>query len=589
MLKSNEVESRIKEIRNAFTPSTLIGSSDQVLERLKEFEKAVGRYGVTPGLLAVIGWHRSLFLQAINSYSRSEELLDQALEEFEQNQEPFFIKWQLKACLSLGYNHFAMHNYLDAEFYLKEALKLSLTESDLVKFQGEIYALLAKVNLRLNRYNEALKYAEIEKENSYKIYKTNGTYGVIYANSLINYCYINRRIEADVHTAIQDLDKAISILGKMNNEKGLLKARLEKIEWQYLTNAYGKALDNALILEERFKENSMNMEHLRSGLLIAKVYKAMYDYDQAENKLDELLQLSYDFGCDREKIFADILYEKGTIYEVIDKDNEAFNYFRNSAKVSMTIGIKSDIIRAFNAARLINSSRAKELISSDLVYQDSQFVKNRKLQGRTPFSKTKNRVKLSASTLFVEIEGFGKLMEKTNDDRTISMVDEFIDRMSLIIYQNGGYIDKFLGEGFMAVFEHGSRLDSKIALNATRAAMDILRALKHKNRKLKKLYGSAGLINIRIGLSTGEIYAIVLGKYINREYLFLGNSLNLASTLQNLAIKSRVLIDTGTFNLVQSRVLAKKMTVEIRELEKRVDAYQIIRLARSDERPGENI
>ena len=68
----------------------------------------------------------------------------------------------------------------------------------------------------------------------------------------------------------------------------------------------------------------------------------------------------------------------------------------------------------------------------------------------------------------------------------------------------------FLGDGFMAIFEHGDCFCKDTAYRSVRSGMDILRSLNHKNRKLKQVYGVNRKIRLRMGLSTGEIYALVL-------------------------------------------------------------------------------
>ena len=163
------------------------------------------------------------------------------------------------------------------------------------------------------------------------------------------------------------------------------------------------------------------------------------------------------------------------------------------------------------------------------------------------------------------------------------MIDELVDRLCLIIYQNGGYIDKFLGDGFMAIFEHGDHMDAEIALRSVRAGIDIQRALGHKNRKLKQAFGVNKQIKIRMGMSSGEIYAIVLGNFIKREYTYLGNSVNLASKLESMAAQQLMLIDAQTFELVKGRIMARRQEIQIPDMGS-LSAYEVLRLSRINER-----
>ena len=576
----------IKKIEDIFNSFKLRGTRENILKALADFEQRTSVYAEDPDISPIIKWYKSLFLQKADHVQRAEELLDKALALLEEKSEPFFLRWKLKVCLSLGYVHQAQCNYVDADFYLKEAAELALMEPHLSKFLGEIYSHLADVNLNLNRYTQAKKYVTLEKEISYEKYRENRSdysSAIIYAYSLVNYSRVKRIFNLMDHDINRSLEEAIGIFKKLNYAKGLLKARLEQAEFQFILNLIENALETALVLEDDFKENGMYLEFIEAGLLAAKIYKTMLDYDQTETKLNDLIVLAEERGLGLKQIMADVFYKMGSVCYETDREKEAFQYYRQSAKVGMVGGVKRTIIRAFNAARLIDKYKARELITSDLVYQDAMFVRDRLERNVSPFIASKTKVKLFASTLFVDIVGFTSLMRKSDEDLTVKMIDEIIDRLCIVIYQNHGYIDKFLGDGFMAIFEHNGSLDADVAFNAIKAGVDINRAINHKNRRLKKVYGLDSGIRFRMGLSTGEIYAIVLGNYIKREFTYLGNSVNLASKLESMATNQFILIDKETYDLLKHRIIAEPKQIVIPSLGK-TNAYQFFRLARYGEK-----
>ena len=576
----------IKKIEDIFNSFELRGSRDKILEALADFEQRTSVYVEDPNFSPIIKWYKSLFLQEADYVQRAEELLDKALALLEEKSEPFFLRWKLKVCLSLGYVHQAQCNYVDADFYLKEAAELALMEPHLSKFLGEIYSHLADVNLNLNRYTQAKKYVTLEKEISYEKYRENRSdysSAIIYAYSLVNYSRVKRIFNLMDHDINRSLEEAIGIFEKLNYAKGLLKARLEQVEFQFVLNLIENALETALVLEGDFKEKGMYLEFIEAGLLAAKIYKTMLDYDQTETKLNDLIVLAEERGLDLKQIMADVFYEMGTVYYETDRETEAFQYYRQSAKIGMVGGVKRTIIRTFNAARLIDKYKARKLITSDLVYQDAMFVRDRLERNVSPFTASKTKVKLFASTLFVDIVGFTSLMRKSDEDLTVKMFDEIIDRLCVVIYQNHGYIDKFLGDGFMAIFEHNGSLDADVAFNAIKAGVDINRAINHKNRRLKKVYGLDSGIRFRMGLSTGEIYAIVLGNYIKREFTYLGNSVNLASKLESMATNQFILIDKETYDLLKHRIIAEPKQIVIPSLGETI-AYQFYRFVRYGEK-----
>ena len=576
----------IKSIQDIFQSFSLKGSASELLDTLCIFEQKVSKYIKNPRLDAVIRWHKSLFLQRTNYFPRTEQLLDEALSLLEDDDDSLFRPWILRIKISLGDVHLSQLNYLDAETYLKDALALALSDSDLSGFLGTIYALMSTVNLNLGRNNHAKRYISLEKEHALKNYesdKTDEATAQSYGQALVNFSRINRQIGLIEHRVRDDLEEALDIFKRTNNLPGQLTTQLELAEFYYLLNRINIALDTVQALESKFRENNMFKELTQSQLLAAKIYRKIFDYEQAEHKLNSLFSTFKDQNLESNQTTADAFYEMGALYYDVNEEDKALHFFRDAAKLGMVLGIKNTIIRSFNASRAIDKYKARELLASDLVYEDATFVRNRMDRKISPFKETRAKVKLFASTLFVDIVGFSSMMRQADEDITVRMVDELIDRMYLIIYKHHGYIDKFLGDGFMAIFEHGYSLDPEIAFQTIKAGEDIQRALQHKNRKLRKVYDVDKNINVRIGISSGEIYAILLGNYIKTEFTYLGNSVNLASKLESQAAEGRMLIDQETYDLVNDKILSEQGKFYIPGIGE-IDAYRVIRLARMSER-----
>ncbi len=586
MPKIDQTEEQIKQIKDIFLSFDLTGSKSHLLESLARYEQQTVAYIDVPGLSAIIRWHKNLFLQMSHHFSRAEQLLDEAIDLLEDRPEPIFKRWKLKIYLSLGYVHEAQWNYLDAKSYLKDAEELALSDAPLNKFLGEIYSLLSKINHCLGRYNRAKRYVALEKETSQENYATHPSdesMAEIYAYALVNYSRITRLVGLVDQRVKDDTREAIDIFTQSKNEKVLLLARLEAAEFKYLVNQVVECLEISLNIEPLLKSKEMYKELMQTWFLTARTYRKLLDYEQAELKLNDLFALANENQLENESLMADALFEMGAIQYAVNEEANALEYFRKSAKLGMILGIKNIIIRAFEAVRSIDRHKASDLLTADLVYEDAMFVRNRLNRTISPFRENRAKAKLFASTLFVDIVDFSRMMKKSDEDMVIRMVDELIDRMYLIIYQHNGYIDKFLGDGFMAIFEHGFKPVPEVALNAVTAGMDIHRALKHKNRKLRNVYGSDKNIQVRIGISSGEIYAMLLGNYIKTEFTYLGNSVNLASKLESRATEQCMLIDNLSYDLVKERIISEPEHIFIPGLGK-TEAYKVLRLARMHDR-----
>ncbi|MCG8636168.1 MAG: hypothetical protein MI863_20215, partial [Desulfobacterales bacterium] len=542
---------------------------DHIVASLNRFERLVRPFEDDRTCQVAILWMKNIFLQNLGYYPRAEELLDKAmgLIKAASGPDPDLARWHIKIYMSLGYIHHAQCNFIDAEFFLQKALSLAAASEEFQNFLGEIYSLLADVTIHLNQYAKAKSYVTREKKVAQAAYTEKGDAdkgaAIIFAYSLINFCRIKRIIGLVDHTLSTSLETALDIFDRHGFTKGTLRAKLEYAHLQLVLNFTEKALFVIQEVEPEFRERRMHKETIAAGLLIARVHKKMLDYGLAEEKLQSLVDLAQCKNMSSAQVMSDVYYEMGSICYATDRESQALDLFKSSAKIGMLGGVKRYIFRAFDAARLIDKQEAKIILTSDLVYKDAAFTRNRLASQVSPFKTGNKKTKLFASTLFVDIAGFSALMKKSDEHVTVQMIDELIDRLCIVIFQNNGYIDKFLGDGFMAIFEHGEQVNPRVAINAIQASVDMNRAIHNKNRRFKEAYGLEKEISFRMGMSTGEIYALFLGNFIKREFTYLGNAVNLASKLESMADKKGLLIDMATYDLVRDQVIGDREALEL--------------------------
>ncbi len=563
---------KIRELKAIFNSFDLKGPKDLIISSLNRFESRAQPFEDDTTCQVAILWMKNIFLQNLGYYPRAEELLDKALGLIKAaptapDTAINFAKWRLKIYMSLGYIHHSQCNFIDAEFFLQKALKMADANDNFQNFLGEIYSLLADVTIHLNQYAKAKSYVTLEKKVAQAAYTAKGESdkgaAIIFAYSLINFSRIKRIIGLLDHTLPTSIETALDIFDRHGFTKGTLRAKLEYAHLQLELNFTEKALFVIQEIEPEFQNLRMHKETIAAGLLIAKVHKKMLDYGLAEEKLQSLVDLARCKNLSSAQIMSDVFYEMGSICYDTDRESQALELFKSSAKIGMLGGVKRYIFRAFDAARLIDKQEAKIILTSDLVYQDAAFTRNRLASQVSPFKTGNKKTKLFASTLFVDIAGFSALMKKSDEHVTVQMIDELIDRLCIVIFQNNGYIDKFLGDGFMAIFEHGERVNPDVAINAIQASVDMNRAIHNKNRRFKEAYGLEQEISFRMGMSTGEIYALFLGNFIKREFTYLGNAVNLASKLESMADKKGLLIDMATYDLVQEKVVGDQKELKL--------------------------
>ena len=147
----------------------------------------------------------------------------------------------------------------------------------------------------------------------------------------------------------------------------------------------------------------------------------------------------------------------------------------------------------------------------------------------------------SVSVLFLDIRDFTAYAENNAPKEVFSFLNYFLLDMLTVIHKNNGIVNKFLGDGFMAVF--GAPLvDKKHAEQAVRSALAIRKALTKKNRRRESP------IRIGLGIHSGIVLGGNIGSDTRKEYTIIGDTVNIASRIEQLNKKfeSDILISKAT-------------------------------------------
>ena len=142
------------------------------------------------------------------------------------------------------------------------------------------------------------------------------------------------------------------------------------------------------------------------------------------------------------------------------------------------------------------------------------------------------------SFLFMDICGFTPISEhyKNNNDPEglVELVNEFLDAMTKIILNNGGTIDKYMGDCIMAFWNAPLPCDNHAEM-AVKSSIEI----EAKTNELKEVYKSRGLpdINVGTGVNTGDCIVGNMGSESRFDYSVIGDAVNLAARLEATAAR----------------------------------------------------
>ncbi|HEY6395662.1 MAG TPA: adenylate/guanylate cyclase domain-containing protein [Candidatus Binataceae bacterium] len=177
------------------------------------------------------------------------------------------------------------------------------------------------------------------------------------------------------------------------------------------------------------------------------------------------------------------------------------------------------------------------------------------------------------SILFADIVNYTGLSERTDPAALVSLLNDYMTRMTDHILEGGGVVDKIRGDGIMAFW--GAPLEVP---NHARAATDAALAMLTELAKLKSHDPRFEEIDIGIGIATGEAIVGNFGGEHRFDYSVIGDTVNLASRLEGLTrhFKVRLLVSRQTFIEAKGDYVAREIgLVKVKGKEQRVAIVEV--------------
>ncbi len=148
-----------------------------------------------------------------------------------------------------------------------------------------------------------------------------------------------------------------------------------------------------------------------------------------------------------------------------------------------------------------------------------------------------------ATVLFSDIRGFTAFCDAKDPGEVVALLNEYFARMVSIIIAAHGHVNKFIGDGILAVFsDQDATLPGDHAIRAVRCGV--------------KMAAQGGTFRTGVGIHTGLVVMGNVGSSEKMEYTVLGDTVNVASRLESLnkEQKTSLLISEGTNTLVAGEV-----------------------------------
>jgi adenylate cyclase len=152
-------------------------------------------------------------------------------------------------------------------------------------------------------------------------------------------------------------------------------------------------------------------------------------------------------------------------------------------------------------------------------------------------------VNQEVTVMFADIRDFTTMSEEMEPGRVVEILNEYFTRVTDVIFDNGGTLDKYIGDAVMAVFGAPISKGSDAA-NAVNSAIQIQRLLIELNRDAAARQWPE--LRVGIGINTGSAIAGNIGSPRRLDYTVVGDAVNTAQRLMTNAAGGQILISEST-------------------------------------------
>lgn len=241
-------------------------------------------------------------------------------------------------------------------------------------------------------------------------------------------------------------------------------------------------------------------------------------YGDMENIRTAMNRGAFDF------ITKPINFEDLTI--TMEKTLEHVRHIRETMKAIR----ENNILKMYVDENVLNFMSSKEYESAIMV--------NENIQG---------------TVMFIDICGFTAISETAPADDVVSMLNSLFDLMVKEIIAQEGYVDKFIGDAIMAVFRGDYHLDR---------ALDTALAVRHQ---INQIHGPESMPNfqpgVSIGIKSGDMVSGNIGSTSLKrlDFTVIGDTVNIASRLQDAAEENQILISEDCYERVKEAFKCRKV------------------------------
>lgn len=183
------------------------------------------------------------------------------------------------------------------------------------------------------------------------------------------------------------------------------------------------------------------------------------------------------------------------------------------------------------------------------------------------------------TTLFTDIVGFTRLANTLRALRVAKLLNEYLEAMTHAVFDNGGTVDKFMGDGILAIFGAPEELaGNEQVRRAVATARQMYRSLQELNQRWQAqgiIGGNVPPVQFRCGIHLGTAVVGMFGGSERSDYTAIGPSVNIASRLQEAAEPNSILVSAAVADYLEDDTLTMGSPLQLKGIDETVLTFSV--------------
>ena len=184
------------------------------------------------------------------------------------------------------------------------------------------------------------------------------------------------------------------------------------------------------------------------------------------------------------------------------------------------------------------------------------------------------------TVLFSDIVGFTQLANTLRSRRVAELLNEYLGEMTKAVFDNGGTVDKFMGDAILALFGAPEELTPN---EQVRRAINTAKAMHYALLELNQRWQAQGIVGteeracvqFRCGIHQGTAVVGMFGSHERADYTAIGPSVNIASRLQAAAAPGTILVSAAVADYLDEHEIIKCSPLQLKGIDETVLTFSL--------------